>query len=161
MLVKDIMEPITTNWLAPDMTLQEAVCKMRETKWGAFGAPVNGMVVLEEGRKLVGVLSVKNVIRAVIPSYLVLDENLGGFTWDGMIEERTEKARGRQIRDIMSASVLTIGPDASLMRCADTMIEHKLQRSPVVEKSGQVVGIVHIRDLYLAITNLMCDEKQD
>ena len=134
---------------------------MRETKWGLFGAPVNGMVVLEEGRKLVGVLSVRNVIRAVIPSYLVLDENLGGFTWDGMIEERTEKARGRKIRDILSASVLTISPEASLMRCADTMIEHKLQRIPVVEKSGQVVGIVHIRDLYLAITNLMCDEKQD
>ena len=160
MLVKDIMEPITTNWLSADMTLQEAVCRMRETKWGSAGASVNGMVVLEEGGKLVGVLSVRNVIRAVIPSYLVLDENLGGFTWDGMIEERTEKARGRMVRDVMSASVLTISPDASLMRCADTMIEHMLQRIPVVEKSDKVVGIVHLRDLYLTITNLMCDEKQ-
>ncbi len=159
MLVKDIMEPITTNWLSPDMTLSEAVCKMEQTKWGVYGASVNGMVVLEDGQKLVGVLSIMNVIRAVIPSYLVLDENLGGFTWDGMIEERTEKARGRKIRDIMSASVLTVSPDDSLMRCADLMVEHQLQRVPVVEKSGQVVGIVHIRDLYLAITNLMCGVK--
>lgn len=159
MLVKDIMEPITTNWLSPDMTLEEAVCKMEQTKWGTVGASVNGMVVLEDGKKLVGVLSIMNVIRAVIPSYLVLDENLSGFTWDGMIEERTEKARGRKVRDIMSASFLTITPEATLMRCADTMIEHHLQRIPVVEKTGQVVGIVHIRDLYMAITKSMSDVK--
>ncbi len=159
MLVKDIMEPLTTNWLSPDMSLEEAVCKMEQTKWGLYGASVNGMVVLENGKKLVGVLSIMNVIRAVIPSYLVLDENLGGFTWDGMIEERTEKARGRKVKDIMSASYLAVSPEDTLMRCADTMIEHQLQRIPVVEKSGSVAGIVHIRDLYLAITNLMCGAK--
>jgi CBS domain-containing protein len=156
MLAKDIMEPITTNWLSPDMTLEEAVCKMEQTKWGLYGASVNGMVVLEDGEKLIGVLSIINVIRAVIPSYLVLDENLGGFTWEGMIEERTEKARGRKVRDVMATSVLTITPESTLMRCADTMIEHQLQRIPVVEKTGKVVGIVHLRDLYLSITNLMC-----
>jgi CBS domain-containing protein len=156
MLVKDIMEPITTNWLSPDMTLQDAVCKMEETKWGPFGASVNGMVVLKDGCKLVGVLSLKNVIRAVIPSYMVLDEKLGGFTWDGMIEERTERAKGKKVAEVMSADVMTIAPDASTMRCADIMVEHNLQRIPVVEKSGKVVGIVHIRDMYMAITDLMC-----
>ena len=155
MLVKDIMEPITTNWLSPDMILQEAVCKMEKTKWGSYGAPVNGMVVLEEG-KLLGVLSIKSVIRAMIPSYLTLDENLGGFTWDGMIEERTKKASGKKVREVMSTGITTISPDASLMRCADTMIEHQYQRIPVAEKSGRIVGVVHLRDLYLAITDLMC-----
>ncbi len=160
MQVKEIMEPITTNWLSPDMTLQEAVCKMEETKWGPFGASVNGMVVLGEGGKLVGVLSLKNVIRAVIPSYMVLDEKLGGFTWDGMIEERTERAKGKKVAEVMSADVLTIAPNDSTMRCADTMVEHHLQRIPVVEKSGKVVGIVHIRDMYMAITDLMCSTKK-
>ena len=158
MLVKDIMEPITDNWLAPDMTLQEAVCKMEKTKWGLYGASVNGMVVLEEGR-LLGVLSIKSVIRAMIPSYLTLDENLGGFTWDGMIEERTKKASGKKVREIMSTGITTISPESSLMRCADTMMEHQYQRIPVVEKTGRVVGIVHLRDLYLAITDLMCGVK--
>jgi CBS domain-containing protein len=119
------------------------------------------MVVLEDGRRLVGVLSVTNVIRAVIPSYLVLDENLGGLTWNGMIEERMAKARDRKVKDVMSASVMTITPEASLMRCADMMIEHHLDRLPVVNDGGEVVGVVHLRDLYRTLTDLMCQSEGD
>jgi CBS domain-containing protein len=161
MLVKDIVEPIGANWLSPEMALSEAVCRMERTRREGDGGAVSGMVVLEDSRRLVGVLSVTNVIRAVIPSYLVLDENLGGLTWNGMIEERMAKARDRKVKDVMSASVMTITPEASLMRCADMMIEHHLDRLPVVNDGGEVVGVVHLRDLYRTLTDLMCQSEGD
>jgi CBS domain-containing protein len=161
MQVKDIMEPIGENWLSPEMALSEAVCRMERVRWEGDRASVWGMVVLEDGLRLVGVLSAMNVIRAMIPSYLVLDENLGGFTWDGMIEERTKMARDRKVKDVMSTSVLTTTPEASLMRCADTIIEHNMDRIPVVDKNDEVVGLVHLMDLYRTLTKLMSQSEGD
>lgn len=152
MLVKDIMEPVTSNWLRPEQTLYDAICTMRNTTWEE--SSVNGMVVLEHGIKLVGIVSIKDVIRAVIPSYL--EDILGGFTWEGMLEERTKKAGQVLVRDIMSSQPITIGPDDKVLHCADLMIEKDLQRLPVLDKSGRVLGMVHIRDVYLTITDIMC-----
>lgn len=153
MLVKDLMEPVGHNWLQPEMTLREAVRTMRRTKW-IGDVTVNGMVVLEHGMKLVGIVSIKDVIRAVIPSYM--ENNLRGFAWEGMLEEHVRKARDVRVRDIMSRKLITIGPGDSLMRCADLMIDNYLQRLPVVDESGRVLGMVHIHDLYVQIADLMC-----
>ena len=155
MQAKDIMEPVTDNWLRPDMTLAEAVQVIQRTTWGAVQAPVNGMVVLEDGQRLVGVLSIKDVIRAVVPRYFDLDHNLEGFTWDGMLEEEVAKARGLKVSEVMSSEVVTVRSTDSLILCADLMIEHQLQRLPVLDGAGRILGIVHIRDLYNCIAKLM------
>lgn len=154
MRVKEIMEPVTSNWLRPEQTLFDAICTMRKTRWEE--SSVNSMVVLEHGIKLVGVVSIKDVIRAVIPSYLA--DNLGGFTWGGLLEERAKKAGLMYVRDIMSTELITIESKDMLIHCADLMIDNHLQRLPVVDKSGRVLGMVHIRDVYLAITDIMCKE---
>ncbi|MGB3210859.1 MAG: CBS domain-containing protein [Desulforhopalus sp.] len=152
MRAKDIMEPVTSNWLRPEQTLYDAICTMRKTKWEE--SSVNGMVVLEHGIKLIGIVSIKDVIRAVIPPYF--EDNLGGFTWEGMLEDRTKKAGEVLVQSIMSTKLITIGAEDQILHCADLMIDKDLQRLPVVDKSGRVLGMVHIRDVYLAITNIMC-----
>lgn len=157
MLVKEIMEPVTTNWLQPEQTLYEAICTMRQTKW--LELSVNGMVVLEHGIKLVGVVSIKDVIRSVLPPYLLT--NLGSFTWDGMLKQRAIKARTILVKDIMSKDLVTIGPDDPVIECADFMIFRQLQRLPVMDDNGKVLGIVHIRDVYLAITDYICEEGDE
>lgn len=157
MKVKELMEPVAHNWLQPELTLYEAVCTMRRTRW-IGDATVNGMVVLEHGIKLVGVISIKDIIRAVIPSYM--EKNLRGFAWDGMLEEHVKKARDMRVADIMSKNVVTISPNDSLMRCADLMIDNYLQRLPVVDESGRVLGMVHIHDLYVCIADLMCKVEE-
>lgn len=153
MRVKEIMEPVTSNWLTPEQTLYEAICAMRKTRWE--DSSVNGMVVLEHGIKLVGIVSIKDVIRAVIPTYLA--ENLGGFSWQGMLESRTKKAGEMLVREIMSPNPVTVGPDDMIISCADQMIVKNYQRLPVVDVTGRVLGVVHIRDVYLAITDIMCN----
>lgn len=152
MRVKEIMEPVTSNWLLPEQTLHDAICTMRRTKWE--DSSVNGMVVLENGISLVGIVSIKDVIRAVIPSYM--EDHLGGFTWEGMLEEYAHKAGQMLVRNIMSTEIITIRPDDKVLHCADLMIEKNLQRLPVLDESGRVLGMVHIRDIYLTITDIMC-----
>lgn len=156
MQVKELMQPVVNQWLKPELTLYEAVRTMRNTQWE--GASVNGMVVLENSIKLVGIVSIKDIIRAVIPSYM--ENNLRGFTWEGMLEEQVQKARNIKVSDIMSKNVLTVGPNDSLMRCADLMIDNYLQRLPVIDDSGRVLGMIHIHDLYSRIADLMCPVEE-
>ena len=77
-----------------------------------------------------------------------------------MLEEHVKQARGVIVSEIMSKNVVTIGPNASLMRCADLMIDNYLQRLPVVDDSGRVLGMIHIHDLYSRIADLMCSGEE-
>ncbi len=61
-------------------------------------------------------------------------------------------------RDVMTKDVVTVEPDTSVQAVADTLIKHRISAVPVVDKSGQVVGIVSEGDL---IRRLEDREKAD
>lgn len=155
MYVRELVEPIRNNWLEPEMTLQEAVARLSSARHK--GRTVQGMVVLEDGAKLVGVLSIKDIIRAIIPAYM--EKILDKFTWEGMFEAHVVRVRNLKVKDIMSRKIITVKVDDSLIRCADLMIDNHLQRVPVVDDSGRVIGIIYIHDLYEKISELMCSAK--
>lgn len=152
MRVKEIMEPVTSNWLRPEQTLYDAICTMRKTRWEE--SSVNGMVVLEHGIQLVGIVTIKDIVKAIVPSYL--DDNIGGFTWDGMFEERAQKVGEMLVRDIMTRDLITAKPDDKVIQCADQMLDNQVQRLPVVDDTGKVLGIIRLRDVYWAMTTIMC-----
>jgi len=156
MKVKDIMSPIA-QYLTPDETLQQAVLKMRTAKRPGLQG-VKGLVVLDEQKYLVGVLSVKDVLRATIPVYL--DLKLSVFSWDGMLEEMAKRVACKKVSEFMSSEVSTIAEDASLMTCADLLIQKNMQRLPVVNAENQVVGIIYIRDVFNVISQIFVDQAE-
>ena len=156
MKVKDLMVPITEH-LAPEDTLQQAVLTMRSAKrWHGLG--VKGMVVLDDQGALVGILAIKDILRATIPVYL--DQKLSRYSWDGMLEEMARRVACKKVKEFMSTEVITITADASLMACTDLLIEKNLQRLPVVDQEGKVVGIIYIRDVYNVISQIFVDQPE-
>lgn len=156
MKVKDIMVPIAEH-LAPEDTLQQAVLTMRSAKrWHGLG--VKGMVVLDDQGALVGILAIKDILRATIPVYL--DQKISRFSWDGMLEEMARRVACRMVKDFMSTEVISINEDASLMACTDLFIEKNLQRLPALNQEGKVVGIVYIRDVYNVISQIFVDQPE-
>lgn len=53
----------------------------------------------------------------------------------------------KSVRDAMTDSAVTIGPDESLERCAQLMEEKQLRRMLVVDESGTLVGIIAQADI--------------
>ncbi len=155
MKAKDIMEPIK-SYLSPDDTLKEAVNKMRVCNRDGKKVGVKGMIVLDSAQNIVGMLSIKDVLSAIMPSYMSITE-LGEFTWDGMLERMCKKVEDKKIGDIMTKNVITVPEEAPLMEVADFIVKHNLQRVPVVNKEKKVVGIVYVRDLYYAIVKVLFD----
>lgn len=155
MKAKDIMEPIHAS-ITPDQTLKEAVNQMRVCKRGETKVGVKGMIVMDNAGKFVGIVSMKDILRAIIPSYMAVTE-LGEFTWDGMLEEMCKKVEDKKVGDVMTKDVITVPEEAPLMECADFIVKHNIQRLPVLGAEKKVVGIIYLRDIYYAIVKTMFD----
>jgi len=129
---------------------------MKRTKRG-HGLSVNGIVVLDNDLKLVGIVSTKDILRLLIPSYMYMDDIESDDSWEAMRLDRTENARTMTVRDIMTEDVRTISMHDSVMHCADIMLTEQLRRLPVVGTEGKVVGVIYLRDVYNAVTDVLCD----
>ena len=157
MKAKDLMIPLQ-DYLKTDNTLKEAVNLLRAAKRGEEKVGVKGLPVLDEKGKLIGMVSMGDILRAVYPSYMSM-MNLGDFTWDGMVESLAKQVADKQVETVMTKNVITIMEDDPLMECVDHMIRNKVQRLPVLDKSGKVVGMLYERDVFFAIVKVMLEEN--
>ena len=96
---------------------------------------------------------------------LMADKSIGavlvlrGETLAGILSERDDARKvvlqGRSSADtpasaIMTAQVVTVGPDTPVTACMQLMTERRIRHLPVVE-GGQVVGVISIGDLVKAV----------
>jgi CBS-domain-containing membrane protein len=104
---------------------------------------VSALPVVDAAGHLVGIISEADLLlkeeHAREPHRRPLERRL----------RRTERAKagGLFAAQLMTAPVITIGPEASLGQAARLMHEKHVNRLPVVEEGGKVVGIVSRADL--------------
>ncbi len=157
MKAKDLMIPLQEH-LRPDTTLKEAANILRAAKRDDERVGVKGLPVLDASGRMVGFLSIGDILKAVFPSYMSL-MNLGDFTWDGMVEDMAKKAGNKKVAEMMTVKVISVNEDAPLMECVDHMLKNDVKRLPVLGKDGKVAGILYERDVFFAITKAMLDEN--
>jgi len=116
-LVRDIMSK-NVKTARPDSLISDVVAKMNKFRIGS--------VVVVQGRKPVGIITERDILRKVVEPGL---------------DPRTVKAR-----DIMSAPILIINEEVSVEEAASIMTRNSIKKLPVV-KNGNLVGIVTATDL--------------
>lgn len=158
MKAKDIMIPLK-EYLKPNNTLKEAITLFKAAKRGKEKTGVKGLPVLDKKGMPVGVLTIRDILRTVFPSYMSL-MNLGDFTWDGMVENIARKIRDKKVSDIMTSKVVIVHEDAPLMECIDHMLKNDIRRLPVTKMDGRVIGMLYEKDIFFAITKAMSKNKR-
>lgn len=136
------------------MTVSEAIRIMKSTKRG-HGLSVNGIVVLDGAMNLVGILSTIDILRLLIPHHVYFDDNHHHINWESLRHEKTLTARTVTVGKIMTEDVRVISAEETLLRCADILLTEQIRRLPVTRSDGKVVGIVYLRDVYNALTELL------
>ncbi|MEW6417670.1 MAG: CBS domain-containing protein [Nitrospirota bacterium] len=157
MKAKDLMIPLL-EYLTPENTLKEAVHLLRIAMRGEEKIGVKALPVLDETGKLLGILSIGDILKAVYPGYMYL-MNLGDFTWDGMVEALAKKMSGKKVKELMTRKVITVKEDSPLMECIDHMLKNNVKRVPVLNKENKVVGMLYERDVFYSITKAMLNEN--
>ena len=128
MRVKDIMvkKVITLN---SEMNAKDAMHKLQERK-------ISGLPVVDDDNKVVGMLTEKSILMAILPSYV---KKVGHFVYDvnsKKLIDRIEKLNELKVKDIMRKEIITATEDTSLTEIARIMLTQKIRRIPVVEVGG-------------------------
>ena len=110
---------------------------------------ISGLPVVDHDGTLMGMISEGDILfreRGVV-------ENSGGpLGWliSPRLFEDAQKLGARVVGEAMTAPVITIGPDRPVMAAAALMIDRGVNRLPVVDHDGRLVGIVTRADLVRA-----------
>ncbi len=99
---------------------------------------VGALVVSADGRSVDGIISERDVVRA--------------------LHQRGAALLADPVSGVMTAQVLTCVPDSGVVELARTMSEHRVRHVPVVE-GGALVGIVSIGDVVKARLDELEDER--
>lgn len=155
MLARDVMIPVQ-DFLAPENTLKEAVRLLKTARRGETRLGVKGLPVLDSRGSIIGMLSMRDILKAVFPFYMTMMD-LGDFTWDGMLEDIARRSSHRKVQEIMSTDVITVPENAPLMECIDRMLKHNIKRLPVITEDNRLTGMIYERDIFFVITKAMLD----
>lgn len=97
------------------------LAQVAELMWGQQ----TGSVVIVEGQRIVGIITERDVLRAVAAG---------------------ENPASVRVSEVMTTDVITTSPDTSVRDAARTMAQHWIRHLPVVEGS-QLVGVISQRDI--------------
>jgi predicted transcriptional regulator len=104
---------------------------------------------------MVGILSAGGLLSSILPRYMSL-ATVGDYSWEGMAEELTLKARSKIVAEVMATPVVIVHADAPLMTGLEHMISNGVSQLPVVDgDGGRIVGMLYERDIFAALTELM------
>ncbi len=134
MLVKEYM---LTNFISvkPNVTLKEAVKQM--VKKG-----MNSMIVVDRKKRPIGLVSSQALIKEVIPAYLKDDPVYSQYGAESTFCKYAKKAQNRLVKDFMFKEIHLLKEDDTMIEAASYMIDGNRRTLPVVNDSGQLVGVI-------------------
>lgn len=108
--------------ISPDAPVIDAIRLMAERRIGAL--------LVMEGQRLVGMLSERDYARKIV------------------LQGRSSK--DTPVGDIMTAEVVSVGPQHNTDQCMQLVTDSRIRHLPVVE-DGHVIGLISIGDLVKAV----------
>jgi CBS domain-containing protein len=119
--------------ISPEASLAHAAAELRDRGIGA-------LVVSSDGHTLVGILSERDVVRA--------------------LAAHGASALGRTVSSTMSSNVITCKAEDSIPSLMAAMTERRIRHLPVVDPGGRLAGIVSIGDVVkLRLTQLESENQ--
>lgn len=99
------------------------------------------LLVVDSGKKLCGVISDRDLLRALSPYIGTVSENA-----------RDTATLRKRVHQIMTRQPVTLPPEATVADAVKVFLEHRVSCIPVVGPGFKAVGIVSWRDVLKSLT---------
>lgn len=132
--------------LLPETPLIDAIRVFRESS-RQCGRRLFGIIVTDNNRRLVGMLSMYDILLYVRPKHIQVWGTMEDIDVVGLIDAAGTRLKSIMVGDIMTPDVITVGPQVDLLMVLDIMIKKHVRRLPVVEDQ-HIIGVVYISDLF-------------
>ena len=143
MFVQDAMLPNPLT-VTPETSVVDFVCAV-------LASNQTTGVVIGDGDRVLGVVSVLDVFRRILPSYVDLRRDLANVFHDSFFDEEFAILRTVPVSTIMITEVITLAPKDAIMRAVQIFVYDRYKTIPVVE-SGRYVGSVTRRSVLRRVT---------
>jgi len=116
---------------------------------------VSGMPVVDDEGKVVGILSEGDLVsreKTVRPP--VFGEILGAVFYlesPQKFFDELKRTVSREVKELMTARVYTARPENTLQEVSTLMVEKNINRVPVVDEEGRLLGILTRQDILRAL----------
>lgn len=155
MLLKDVMtENVLT--LSPNDTLEAAARLFVEHK-------ISGAPVVDAFHNVIGILTEGDLVRQqkplTKPIFLMFLDSAFPVNYKA-INKDLEAMTAINVAQLMSKDVLSLHEYDDIAQAADIMIEKKINRVPIINDEGQLLGIVTRQDVIRA-THLEHKEEEE
>lgn len=147
--VGDIMTHAFVS-VGPNASIGEAASLMASSG-------VSGLLVMDEGKRPVGVITEGDLIRREAlghAPHTSLWRTL--FTNDRTLARAFAKAYGRRVAEVMSRDIFSVTPDTSVSQAAALLYQRDIKRLPVL-RGNAVIGMLSRGDIVRALGRLGTD----
>lgn len=155
-VARDIMTT-TFHTLNPDISIPEAAIAFRKAS-DEERRRIFGMVVVGEDGKMLGMLSMYDLLLMIRPKHVHLWGVMDDIELRGLLDNVCQRTRSVLVKDIMTTDVITVSPDTPALFVLDLMIKKHVRRLPVVD-GGKIIGMVYISDLFYKIVDRLASQS--
>lgn len=142
MKVKELMDT-RKIFVSPQSTYEEVARLL-------YSEQMSGVPVLEEGNKLVGFVSEKDIFRILYPWYRSYYESPESYTDMEARESKARDIRKTKVEIFMRRNIITVTPEDPIMKAGSLMLAREVSRLPVVSE-GKWIGMVSRQSIYTVI----------
>ena len=111
---------------------------------------ISGVPVVDENNTLVGILSEKDILKAMFPDITEIMGQSGKPDFES-IESDYSDVMHKTVSELMTHTVASVTPDMPLLKAVSMMCVKQIRRIPVTDNDNKLVGIISIGDVHKAI----------
>lgn len=108
---------------------------------------ISGVVVLNKNKKVIGVISEKDLLFKLFPSQRNFYKNLEYYMNYENINKDVKKISKLKARNFMSKEIISIRSDEHILKACSLFVRNRIRRLPVID-DGKLVGIVTTGNIY-------------
>lgn len=151
--VKDIMSSPAVS-ITSDLTIKEALDLLADRN-------ISGVPVVDSEDKVIGIISDTDIIKYAHQNSVVTHTNLSGWISPyvdvgdlASVKKGFDRLGTSLVEKVMTKKVFTINQDTDAGEAAKLMNRRNINRVPVVDSAGKLVGMVTRADIVKCMANL-------
>jgi predicted transcriptional regulator len=119
-----------------DNTISEAITLIHNKHY-------NGLIVIDDNDKVVGVLSVQDIAGAVIPPSFQENTSMASAMFkEGFFQEQCSVIKVKHVKDLMRTQFIRVTLESSLMEVCADFLKNDLYIVPVFDEKKSIIGII-------------------
>lgn len=123
-----------------------------DTVWKIlFQNKVNALPVVDDKKKLVGIITKEDLLKKLYPDYIDLVEDFTRASDFEEMEKKMSNLSDYTAEQVMNTRVIFTRSDTFIMRALSRMIARRVNQLPVLDDEDRVVGMVTKGDIFYAL----------